>query len=115
MCKITPRDITETIKYIHDSMTRSLKQTITDVQNTDHSSYKKYELCRPRLYQAYLKADAELNGIKMVLISHRKEVEDIKAAKSRLHDEWQLHDFQIVALQRPGTKPPFYAQEQKAA
>lgn len=115
MCKITPRDITETIKFFKDSPCRSLKQTITDVQNQDHAMYKKYEQCRPRLYTAYLIADANLNGMQMTLINHKKEVADIKAAKKELHDEWRLHDFQIVALQRPGTKPPFYVDDKKAA
>lgn len=115
MCKITPRDISETIKYVKASLQRRLNQIITDVQNTDHSHYKKYGSCRQQLNQAYLKADAQLHGIKMVLISHRKAVEDLTTARQELHDDWQLHDFQIVALQRPGTKPPYHFEEAKAA
>jgi hypothetical protein len=112
MCiKISDHTLAETIKFILDSHTRKLKQIITDVQNTDHADYKKYNLCRPRLSAAYREADAQLHGIRLLVLDHKKAVADIKTAREALHDEWQLHDFQIVALQRPGTKPPFYIQE----
>ncbi len=109
--KLTPHTINETIAFITASCTRKLKQVITDAQNADHADYKQYNILRPRLYTAYLNADAELNGIQLLVLDHKTVVADIKTARSELHDEWQLHDFQIVALQRPGTKPPFYIKE----
>ncbi|MGZ4968742.1 MAG: hypothetical protein ACXV8O_05030 [Methylobacter sp.] len=45
------------------------------------------------------------------MLDHKKATNEIKAARKELHDEWQLHDFQIVALQRPGTKPSFFIKE----
>lgn len=109
--KLTRHTITETIKFIAASHTRRLKQIITDVQNADHADYKKYNIVRPRLYGAYLRADAELNGIQLLVLDHKAVVAEVKAARKGLHEEWQLHDFNIVALQRPGTKPPFFVEE----
>ncbi len=109
--KLTPFTINETIKFITASCTRKLNQVITDAQNADHADFKQYNVLRPRLYAAYLHADAELNGIQLLVLDHKTVIAQIKTAKKDLHDEWQLHDFQIVALQRPGTKPPFYAKE----
>ncbi len=109
--KLTPHTINETIKFIAASHARSLKQIITDVQNADHADYKKYGIIRPRLYTAYLKADAELHGIQLLVLDHAAVVTLVKDARKELHDEWQLHDFNIVALQRPGTKPPFFIKE----
>jgi hypothetical protein len=109
--KLTPHTITETIKFIADSHTRKLKQIITNVQNADHADYKKYNISRPRLYTTYQQADAELNGIQLLVLDHKTVVAQVKAARKELHEEWQLHDFNIVALQRPGTKPPFFIEK----
>lgn len=111
MPQITPREITLTIEYFQGILTRTLKQVITDVQNPDHAHYKRYEISRPLLYQAYLTSDAALNGMQMLVLDHKTIATSIKEARKDLHDEWQLHDFQIVALQRPGTKPPFFEKE----
>lgn len=112
MCiKTSDFTFNETIKFIMASHVRKLKQILTNLQNSDHADHKKYNVCRPRLYAAYLEADAQLYGIQLLVLDHKKAVTDIKSARKELHSEWQLHDFQIVALQRPGTKPPFFIKE----
>lgn len=109
--RITPHAFAQTIEFIKSYHLRKLKQLITDVQNPDHAHYKKYSIVRPLLGAAYRESDAELNGIRHLVLEQKKWREDIKTAKRDLHDEWQLHDFQIIALQRPGTKPPFFIKE----
>ena len=108
--KLTPHTIAETLKFIVACHTRKCRQLISNVKNPEHIDYKKYNVCRPRLSSIYYQADAELNGIQLLLLDHKNLVEDIKAARKELHDDWQLHDFEIVALQRPGTKPPFFVE-----
>jgi hypothetical protein len=111
MCKITPHTITQSTEYFQSALTRALKQVITDLKDPTHVHFNRFEICRPLLYQHYLKADASLNGIRLLLIEHTKITDQIKTAREELHDEWKLYDFQIVALQRPGTKPPFFIKE----
>jgi len=112
MClKISDHTLTETIKFIIASHLRKLNQILTDVQNADHADYKKYSIIRPRLSAAYKETDAQLHGIRLLVLDHKKALAEIKTARDEVHAEWQLHDFQIVALQRPGTKPPFFIKE----
>jgi hypothetical protein len=112
MClKISDHTLAETIKFIIASHSRKLNQILTDVQNTDHADYKKYSIIRPRLLAVYKEADAQLYGIRLLVLDHKTALAKIKTAREELHEEWQLHDFNIVALQRPGTKPPFFIKE----
>lgn len=106
--RITDHTLTETIRFIIDSHQRRLKQVITDLQDPCHADFKKFNVCRPRLAAIYSEADAQLHGIHLITLDHKQVGSMIKNAKKELHAEWQLHDFQIVALQRPGAKPPFY-------
>ena len=105
---ISTDDLNKTIEFIQNQHQRNLKQIITDVQNVEHTDYKNYHRCRARLTQIYNESSARLEGIKFLLIDHKQLVNLIKTADKTLHDEWQLHDFNIVALQRPGTKPPLH-------
>lgn len=106
--RLTPHTITEAINFVVADNARKLGQIITDVQDADLALYKQYHIARPLLSAAYQTAHNQLQGQLLMLLDHHKIVEQIKAAQQICQQEWQLHDFQIVALQRPGTKPPFH-------
>jgi hypothetical protein len=101
-------ELNKTIKFINDQNQRNLAQTLTSVKNIEHAHYQKYALCRALLYQTYRESSARLVGIRFLLIEHKHATDKLKQAEKDLHADWQLYDFNIVALQRPGTKPPYH-------
>ena len=109
--KLTPHTIDETIKFIIARHERDLKQILADVQDTDHAHYKKYSFCRPRLWTIYLEGSERLQGLIFLFSDCGRITDRLKAAQKACHIDWTLHDFQIIALQRPGTKPPFFINE----
>ncbi len=109
--RLTPHTITEAIQFVIASNARALRKVMTELQDPCNANYQKYAVCRPALLRAYQTHYDMLQGQIFLMLDHHKIVEEIKAAQTTCQQEWRLYDFQIVTLQRPGTKPPFYIKE----
>lgn len=109
--RLTPHTIKEAIEFIIAGNTRRLKKIMSDLQNPDMAHYQKYAICRPLLRRAYETSYDQLQGQIWLMLDQHKIVEQIKAAQAICQQEWRLYDFEIITLQRPGTKPPFYTKE----
>ncbi len=84
---------------------------MSGLQNPDEAHYQKYHISRPLLLRAYQTSYDQLQGQLYMMIDHRKAVEEIKAAQKVCQDQWRIYDSEVVTLQRPGTKPPFFIKE----
>lgn len=108
---ISPKYVKDTIEFIKNKHIRDLNTLLNTVNDRTHAHYLKYNIIRPMMLRKYHEYSARLDGLKLLFIDHQDIRDCIKATDKLLHDDWQLIDFKVVALQRPGTKPPFFTKE----
>lgn len=110
---ITQISLEQTIAFIVSAGDRKFKEILVNVQDTDHEYYRKYGLVRSLVLSEYQVANERLQGFIFLFstTNQYKIIDQIKAAQRVCRDNWKLADHELLLLQCPGTKAPFYIKE----